>query len=178
MNLARISHRQRLLIALLCLVLSVGLLLAMTSDKLSKRSATPKEKSKLEKSQPQLQAAATNASHAVEPVQSGGSYNIQRSVIAGGGDKSAGGNFTASGTIGQSTASSPSSGGAYTVGGGFWSGVGGGGCAMVVSPANASLPGGQLSVAYSQQFAQTGGAGNITWSISAGAPPANLLLDP
>ncbi|MEJ7848723.1 MAG: carboxypeptidase-like regulatory domain-containing protein [Pyrinomonadaceae bacterium] len=57
--------------------------------------------------------------------QSGGTYEITQSVIAGGGMASAGGNFTVVGTIGQSVAGTqstgiPASGGVLAVRGGFW----------------------------------------------------------
>lgn len=54
--------------------------------------------------------------------QSGGAFVIQKSVIAGGGGRSAGGTFTLDGTIGQPVAGSSSSGGGYDLAGGFWGG--------------------------------------------------------
>ena len=51
-------------------------------------------------------------------------YSIQHSVIGGGGGVSAGGNYTISGTVGQSGIGSPSIGGNYALQGGFWSLIG------------------------------------------------------
>lgn len=39
-----------------------------------------------------------------------------------------------------------------------------------------SLPGGVVGTAYSQQLAETGGAGTLTWSVSAGSLPSGLTL--
>jgi hypothetical protein len=52
-------------------------------------------------------------------LQSGGSFNITSSVIAGGGGKSTNGTTSLEGTIGQATLGA-SSGGNFTVNGGFW----------------------------------------------------------
>ena len=54
--------------------------------------------------------------------QSGGTFVIQKSVIAGGGDRSSGGAFTLDGTIGQSIAGANSTGGTFALGSGFWGG--------------------------------------------------------
>ncbi len=58
-------------------------------------------------------AAALNA-------QSGGTFQIEKSVIAGGGGQSNGGVFMLDGTIGQSVAGTTSTGGAFELGSGFW----------------------------------------------------------
>lgn len=55
--------------------------------------------------------------------QSGGSFTITKSVIAGGGGTSSGGTFTLDGTIGQSAAGTTSTGGDFSLTGGFWGGV-------------------------------------------------------
>jgi len=47
--------------------------------------------------------------------QSGGSFTITKSVIAGGGGRTSGGTFTLDGTIGQSIAGGPSTSGAFTL---------------------------------------------------------------
>ena len=52
--------------------------------------------------------------------QSGGGFEVQRSVIAGGGGDSAGGVFAVTGTLGQGVAGSTSNGGGFAVNGGFW----------------------------------------------------------
>ncbi len=51
---------------------------------------------------------------------SGGPYSIDRSNISSGGGSHLGGQFSVEGTSGQPSASAPSTGGAYTVAGGFW----------------------------------------------------------
>src|SRR5690349_20461911 len=56
--------------------------------------------------------------------QSGGTFVIQKSVIAGGGDHSTGGTFILDGTIGQAVAGTQSSGGSFNVVGGFWTAAG------------------------------------------------------
>ncbi len=48
------------------------------------------------------------------------SLAMQRHVIAGGGGSSAGGAFTLSGTVGQPDASTPLTGGAFSLTGGYW----------------------------------------------------------
>src|SRR5438876_1482508 len=56
--------------------------------------------------------------------QSGGSFVIQKSVIAGGGDRSSGGTFIVDGTIGQNLAGVQSTGGTFDLRSGFWGGGG------------------------------------------------------
>ena len=67
---------------------------------------------------------------ALVPAQSGSSFQIEKSVIAGGGGQTAGGTFTLDGTIGQHLAGTTSSGGTFELGAGFW---GGGGVAAASS---------------------------------------------
>lgn len=52
--------------------------------------------------------------------QSGGTFEITQSVIAGGGSGSSGGDYTVNGTVGQTVAGTRSTGGTYSLGGGFW----------------------------------------------------------
>lgn len=52
--------------------------------------------------------------------QSGSQIEVRQSVIAGGGGEHFGGTFTLAGTAGQSTAGTTSSGGIFSVSGGFW----------------------------------------------------------
>ena len=54
--------------------------------------------------------------------QSGGTFVMQKSVIAGGGGQAVGGTFVLDGTIGQSVAGVKSTGGGFELGGGFWGG--------------------------------------------------------
>ena len=52
------------------------------------------------------------------------------------------------------------------------------GCdALTVSPTNSTLTSGSVGTAYSQTFTQTGGTGNIMWSVSAGTLPSSLSLN-
>lgn len=54
--------------------------------------------------------------------QAGGPYEIRQSVIAsGGGSNAAGGTFRVDGTIGQNIAGTTSTGGGFSLRGGFWS---------------------------------------------------------
>ncbi len=52
--------------------------------------------------------------------QVGGTYNLSHNVIAGGGSRSVGAQFTVEGTAGQNLAGVLSGGGMYSVRGGFW----------------------------------------------------------
>src|SRR5438094_1473882 len=54
--------------------------------------------------------------------QSGGTFVMQKSAIAGGGDRSTGGSFIVNGTIGQTVAGTQSVGGTFSVQTGFWAG--------------------------------------------------------
>lgn len=57
----------------------------------------------------------------VAAAQSGGNYAITQSVIAGGGGSSSGSTYSVTGTAGQPAAGTLSSGGNYSLAGGFWS---------------------------------------------------------
>ncbi len=48
---------------------------------------------------------------------------------------------------------------------------------ITVSPSNATLTAGTVGTAYTQTFTQGGGAGTITWSVSAGTLPGGLTLN-
>lgn len=52
--------------------------------------------------------------------QSGGTFNIEKSVIAGGGGQASGGTFVLDGTVGQALAGVTSGGGTFIVESGFW----------------------------------------------------------
>ncbi|MGH9948332.1 MAG: hypothetical protein ACRD6X_14210, partial [Pyrinomonadaceae bacterium] len=54
--------------------------------------------------------------------QSGGDFVVSKSVIAGGGGRTAGGTFTVDGTVGQSLAGTTSTGGSFNLQSGFWAG--------------------------------------------------------
>ena len=54
--------------------------------------------------------------------QSGGTFVIEKSVIAGGGGQTVGGTFTLDGTIGETVGGTSSAGGTFALGGGFWGG--------------------------------------------------------
>ena len=91
-------------------------------------------------------AAVTHAEAALEPAQSGGSYNVTQAVIAGGGGTSANGATNVTGSIGQSAAVA-ASGGSYTVSGGFWGGGASAQCSVItVNPV--TLPVGAMGVFY------------------------------
>ncbi len=77
----------------------------------------------------QLAALCVHAPHASagDPL-----FAISWATIDGGGGTSAGGAYTLSGTIGQHDASTPMTGGNYTLTGGFWPG------AAAVGPCNAA----------------------------------------
>ena len=66
--------------------------------------------------------------------QSGGQFQIEKSVIAGGGGQTAGATYTLDATVGQPVAGTTSTGGTFELGGGFW----GGGAAVVASTASVS----------------------------------------
>jgi hypothetical protein len=91
-------------------------------------------------------------------VAAGGSYTLERAVIASGGDTSADGGslYKVDGTAGQSTRGIVSNAGAYSVRGGFWSAA-----PLAPSAANASIGG---------RVVDAGGAGlrNITVTLSGG----------
>ena len=54
--------------------------------------------------------------------QSGGTFVIEKSVIAGGGGQVGSGQFTLDGTVGESVAGTTSAGGTFELGSGFWGG--------------------------------------------------------
>lgn len=117
------------------------------------------------------------AEPAMEPLQSGGPFNINPSIVAGGGGggPSNGGVNGLTGSVGQS-ALGTASGGSFGLVGGFWGGaVASGGCAITISPA--TLPNGQIAQFYSQQLTQVGGVAPLTWSVSVGSLPNNLTLN-
>ncbi len=55
--------------------------------------------------------------------QTGGTYEIEKSVIASGGNTSSGGNFTLESTSGQTVSNASPQGGAYQILSGFWTPV-------------------------------------------------------
>ncbi len=116
------------------------------------------------------------AEPAMEPLQSGGPFDINPSIVAGGGGggPSTGGVNGLTGSVGQS-ALGTASGGSFGLAGGFWNGAAGGGCAITISPQ--TLPNGQLAQPYSQQLTQAGGTGPFTWTVSVGSLPNNLTLN-
>src|SRR5437762_14234942 len=60
------------------------------------------------------------ALHISSPAQSGGTFTLTKTVIAGGGGSSSGGTFTLDGTIGQSVAGGPADGAPFSIYSGFW----------------------------------------------------------
>lgn len=67
--------------------------------------------------------------------QAGGTFVIEKSVIAGGGGRAAGGPYILEGTVGESLAGRTSSGGVFELSGGFWGG------GNVVAASNATVSG-------------------------------------
>ena len=62
------------------------------------------------------------AAHLAGLAQSGGTFTITKSVIAGGGGNATGGTFSMDGTTGQSLAGTTSTGGTFSLQSGFWAG--------------------------------------------------------
>ncbi|HQR36511.1 MAG TPA: Ig domain-containing protein, partial [Blastocatellia bacterium] len=119
--------------------------------------------------------AGTGRETVAEPAQSGGSYTITQSVIAGGGGASSGGSYAETGLIGQSGVGA-SSGGQYSVEGGFLVGGQSGGCqTILVGPP--TLPNGTVGVGYpAQTFTAGGGVAPYSFSVSIGNLPTGLNL--
>ena len=110
----------------------------------------PPEQSVRDKAKLTNAAAVTHAEAALEPAQSGGSYNVTQAVIEGGGGTSANGTTNVTGSIGQS-ATVVASGGSYTVSGGFWGGGVSAQCSVItVNPV--TLPVGTMGAPYQQTF--------------------------
>lgn len=101
--------------------------------------------------------------------------SLQQSASTGGGGTSAGGNRSLTGTAGQGFAGA-TSGGQFTLGGGFWGGGSLAQCPTIIIEPSA-LPAGQLGQPYSRQLTQTGGTGAITWSKASGELPNNVTLN-
>jgi hypothetical protein len=166
MPITTTQHRWRPVVVLVCLALPVGFLFAMTRSKpAAKPVAAPKP------GLPVTRAAAPSPAPAT-PAQQGGSYNITQSVIPGGGGVSSNGNTSATGSVGQS-ATGVSSGGQYTVSGGFW---GGGAQCPAITLSPTTLPGGQLGADYNQMLTGSGGIAPYNFAVSAGAPPTGVTL--
>jgi hypothetical protein len=176
MNKIATSHRQRAVLAVLCLMLLAGFLYG---QRLVMRNK-PAERLGMMAVSVRTAAPAPSGPAAANPapaVQSGGSYNLRQFVIPGGGGTSANGNTAVTGSVGQSVAAT-SSGGSYTVSGGFWASQGGGACpAITINPTNPMLPAGTMGSVYTQTFTQTGGSGANTWSNPGGGLPGGLTLD-
>ena len=68
-----------------------------------------------------LTAAGLAAALLLVPTVSGQAYSIDWFQVAGGGGTSTGGVYSLSGTVGQHDASSPLTGGNFSITGGFWS---------------------------------------------------------
>ncbi len=107
-------HKSFILFAILMLTLAVALAASHYStsqqplDEIRSTDRTTRDKS----------AAVGRSQQLVAPESLG---PIDRNVIAGGGGTSSGGNFRVDSTIGETSASSMQSGGAFKLEGGFWS---------------------------------------------------------
>jgi len=102
-------------------------------------------------------------SAAVTSGQTGGSYSLSRSTVAGGGGSSTNGNLRVDGTIGQPGAGS-SSADRFAVAGGFWPTAvtdGGPVCSYTLSPASAMVPAGGGSGSFAVQT-----QGNCSWTAT------------
>ncbi|MFN7929036.1 MAG: putative Ig domain-containing protein [Blastocatellia bacterium] len=107
--------------------------------------------------------------------QQGGTYQLQPTVIAGGGGTSNSGTQRIEGTIAQFLAGR-TSGGSFQLDTGFWffPGAAGPVCQpLTVSPTNPVLPDATVGTSYSQSFAASGSS---RVNFSAGALPAGLQL--
>lgn len=116
-------------------------------------------------------AVLTLLLHATVFAQQGGNYQLQPTVVAGGGGTSNGGSQRIEGTIGQSLAGLLS-GGNYQLASGFWFALApaGPGCAPVtLHPTQAALPNATIGMPYSQVFTASGAL-----SFSASALPPGL----
>ena len=82
--------------------------------------------------------------------QSGGTFVMEKSVIAGGGTKSTGGTFTLEGTIGQSVAGITSTGGTFHLQSGFWAD------GSIAGPTPTPMPGAGLEGDLAPRFAGDG----------------------
>ncbi len=173
------KDRRRFLFGLLCLASFAGLLFGVA------RSRTLSEFANFAPSAERVGASANPAvTHvatpeasplSTSPTQSGGSYNITQSVIAGGGGASSGGSYGETGLIGQSVVGA-SSGGQYSVEGGFLVSGQSGGCqTILVNPP--TLPNGAVGVSYpTQTFIAAGGNAPYSFTVSIGNLPAGLNL--
>ncbi len=113
---------------------------------------------------------ASNRLVTVAPAQSGGSFNLSQTVIAGGGGRSISGSTVIEGTIGQNAATQ-SSGGSFSLAGGFWPGADGSQCPTItVTPA--TLPNGTVDVVYPDQiFRAQNGHAPYSFSLTGTLPP-------
>ena len=106
--------------------------------------------------------------------QSGGSFNLPQTVIAGGGGSSTGGTNEITGTIGQHL-TGQSSGGGFAIEGGFWPGAVPAQC-PVISVTPATLPNGTIGAAYPvQNFSASGGQSPYGFTVSGALPPGLIL---
>ena len=105
--------------------------------------------------------------------QSGGNFTVTQSVIAGGGNASSGNGFSVTGTIGQSAAGTTSSGGAFSLSGGFWTAPSNGGGLAIsgqITSNGSALPGVLVSLSGSSaNTATTDSSGNYSFAnLAAG----------
>ncbi len=172
-------RRRYFLLTLLCMALSAGFLFGMTRGKVLNRLIDSGSQTKrvrpLTSPTTLLEASPYAASPLTTSAQGGGSYNITRSVIAGGGGQSSGGSYSEIGAVGQSAVGT-SSGGAYSVQGGFLvSGQNGGCLTLIVSPP--TLPNGVVGVSYTNQtFTAAGGSAPYNFAVSSGTLPTGVNL--
>jgi hypothetical protein len=118
--------------------------------------------------------SSVNPATALSPAQSGGSFNLPQTIIAGGGGRSTGGNNEITGTIGQGV-TAQSSGGSFAIQGGFWPGTVSAEC-PAISLLPVSLPNGTMGLTYSQTITATGGTTPHTFAVTSGALPNGVTL--
>ncbi|MBS1787627.1 MAG: hypothetical protein JST85_07895 [Acidobacteria bacterium] len=173
------KDRRRSLFALLCLASLAGLLFGVARSRTLGEFANlaPNAERVGASAGPTVKHEATPEASPLStvPTQSGGSYNITQSVIAGGGGASSGGSYAESGVIGQSVVGA-SSGGQYAVEGGFVVSGQSGGCqTILVGPS--TLPNGTVGVGYPvQTFTAGGGTAPYSFTVSIGNLPTGLNL--
>lgn len=117
--------------------------------------------------------------------QSGGGFDITKSVLAGGGGTSTGGSFSITGTIGQSLAGTTSSGGSFQLTSGFWGGSAAPASDVTISGRVTSPSGIRIQNAIvilidssgTRRFATTSSLGIYTFNMVATGQSYTLTID-
>ena len=102
------------------------------------------------------------------------SYAIPQSVVAGGGGSTTGGTYAIVATVGEPGAGGALTTGSYSVTGGFWSFAG---LCPGITLSATPFAAGQSGTAYpATTVTQTGGAGTVIFTLTAGALPAGMTV--